>query len=118
MMSSLLLAIDIGTQGTKTGILEPDGTVLSQAFEESKLYHSESASSVHQEPEEIYQSVVNTVRQAVASGGIDPKRIASIGITGQMAGILGINDDFQHVTYFDSWLDTRCELYIKRMKQE
>lgn len=117
-MSSLLLAIDIGTQGTKTGILEPDGTVLSQAFEESKLYHSESASSVHQEPEEIYQSVVNTVRQAVASGGIDPKRIASIGITGQMAGILGINDDFQHVTYFDSWLDTRCEPYIKRMKQE
>jgi len=43
---------------------------------------------------------------------IDPKDAVAIALSGQMAGILGIDKEWKAVTPYDSWLDTRCEVYI------
>jgi len=46
-----------------------------------------------------------------------PGEIAAIGLDGQMAGVMGIGEDFAAVTPYDSWLDTRCEKYIDILRE-
>ena len=86
-MTDHVIGVDIGTTGTKTGIYDRDGRLVGEAFEESILRYPR-AGEVEQDPEEIFTSVVNTVREAMARSGLAPDRIAAIALDGQMAGIM------------------------------
>ena len=72
--------------------------------------------TVYQKADEIFNSIINTVKEIVQKTEIDKSRICAIGMDAQMAGIMGIDEDFEAVTYYDSWLDTRCEKYIEFIK--
>ena len=111
-----LIGVDIGTQGTKTNLYDEAGCVLGSSFEPSNLI-SPKAGEVYQQADEIFSSVINTIREAVAKSGVDATKIAALGMDSQMAGILGIGKDFEAVTYYDSWLDTKCGKYIAEMKR-
>ncbi len=111
-----LIGTDIGTQGTKTTLFNRGGEVLAEAFEPSRLI-TDSKGGVEQDPEEIYSSVLNTMRAVMEKSGVRPSEIAAAGIDGQMAGIIGIDRKWNAVTPYDSWLDTKCEKYISRMKE-
>ena len=116
MSRTYLLGIDIGTQGTKTVLFDLNGKTVASAFETSELlYPAEGA--VEQRAEDIYGSVIRTVKDVMEASGIDPYEVAAIGMDGQMASILGIDRDFRAITPLDNWLDTRCEPYIKQMKK-
>jgi len=115
MPDKYLIGIDIGTQGTKTSIFDLDGKALVESFEASNLI-SPTQGVVEQNPNEIYSSVINTIRDVVEKSGVAPGSISAIGIDGQMAGILGIDGQWNAVTPYDSWLDTRCEKYIAQIK--
>ena len=41
---------------------------------------------------------------------------AALSIDGQMAGVLGIDENWNAVTQYDSWLDTRCAAYVEHIK--
>jgi len=105
-----LIGVDLGTQGTKTTLLDENCVVIKEAFEASRLIYPE-AGAVEQDPEEMLGSVLRTIRQVVEGAGIDPKQVAGIGVDGQMAGIMAIDADGMAVTPYDSWLDTRCGKY-------
>jgi xylulokinase len=111
-----LIGVDIGTQGTKAALFAEDGSLLAQAFCPSKL-HQPRPGVVEEDPEVQFQSVCRVIRQCVKSAKINNTAIAGIGIDGQMAGVIGIGKDGQHVTHYDSWLDTRCSPYIREMEQ-
>lgn len=111
-----LCGIDIGTQGTKTVLYDPEGNTIASAFEASQLLHP-TEGAVEQRAEDIYASVIRTVKDVIERSQVDPYTVVAIGMDGQMAGILGIDHNFQAVTPLDSWLDTRCEPYIKHMKE-
>ena len=115
MRDPLFIGVDIGTQGTKAALFSRDGRLLAESFEPSRLITPREG-EVTQEPEEIVGLVARTIRELFASSGEEPGRAAAIGIDGQMAGILGVDEDFRAVTPYDSWLDTRCGKYIPVMK--
>lgn len=115
MGKDVLISVDIGTQGTKTAAVDLSGTVIADAFEPSNLI-TPKPGIVEQDPQEILSSVINTIRSV--AGQIENAHVLAIGVDGQMAGILGIGSDGEAVTYYDSWLDTRCEKYIGFMKRE
>ncbi len=117
MPEKYLIGIDIGTQGTKTSLFSIDGRCIADAFEQSNLI-SPSPGAVEQDPDEIYGSVLRTVEAVMQSSGADPAGVLGIGMDGQMAGIMGIDGDWNAVTPYDSWLDTRCEKYIRLIKSE
>lgn len=110
-----LLGIDIGTQGTKTTLLSKKGEAVSESRIASKLI-SPTAGTMEENPDDIFSSVLNTIRQSVELAGVSPRDIVAIGIDGQMAGIMGIDGDFEAVTPLDSWLDVRCGKYIGRLR--
>jgi xylulokinase len=117
MMKGYLIGVDIGTQGTKTALLTTDGNVVAESFEASRLI-SPSPGIVEQDPDEIYFSVINTICEVIQKSGVSPEQVLAIGLDGQMAGIMGIDEDWNAVTHYDSWLDNRCEKYINLIKQE
>jgi xylulokinase len=111
-----LIGVDIGTQGTKAAVYTPDGKTLASAFRPSRL-HSPAPGVVEQDPEEMFAEFTGAVREAVEKAGVRPSFVAAIGIDGQMAGVLGIDRDWNAVTHYDSWLDTRCGKYIEHIKK-
>ena len=116
MKRTHLLGIDIGTQGTKAVLFNGEGQGLASAFRKSRL-HQPAPGVVEEDPEYQLKTVCQSIKACLAEAGVDPLRIAGIGIDGQMAGILGIGDDGRHITPYDSWLDTRCSRYIALMRE-
>jgi xylulokinase len=113
----ILIGVDIGTQGTKTGLYDQDGTLLAEAMEPSMLRRP-SQGVVEEDANRQVMSVCRTVKQCIEESGSRPADIAAIAIDGQMAGIIGVNAEGEAVTPYDSWLDTRCAPQIERMKDE
>lgn len=110
-----VIGIDIGTQGTKTALFDSEGNKITEAFEASHLIYCR-VGEVYQKPLEIYGSVLRTIRAVVEKSHVYPSKILALGIDAQMAGIMGVDENFEAVGIYDSWLDTRCEPYIKQMK--
>lgn len=104
------IAVDLGTQGTKTSLRDVAGKEIASAFEDSRLIQPE-VGAVEQDPEEMLASVVRTVRRVMDETGTAPADVAALCLAGQMAGIMAVDARGMAVTPYDSWLDTRCGKY-------
>jgi len=114
-MSSYIIGIDIGTQGTKAALFNEAMELITTAFEGSRLI-SPQPGTVWQEPDDLYLSCANTIRELMEKSGVSAADIATIGIDGQMAGIMGVEANGEASTYYDSWLDMRCGKYMEEMR--
>lgn len=117
MTEVLFIGIDIGTQGTKAVLCNEAGTVINEAFCESKLIRPD-INTVYEEPSDILNASVYVIKQLTESAGERSKNIRAIGIDAQMAGIMGIDKNYNTVIPFDSWLDTKCAKYTEILKKE
>jgi xylulokinase len=106
---------DLGTMGTKAAVVDEGGRIAGQAFEEVPLRYPRPG-WVEQDLLEIEASAHRTIRAALAESG-RAGEVAGVAFSGQMSGIGTIDDAFEPATHFDSWLDTRCEPYIRRMEE-
>jgi xylulokinase len=113
MSPSLLIGIDIGTQGTKTAIYTAGGRAVASAFQASKIRRP-AAGAVEEDPETQLASACATIRKCASCA--DPADVKAIGIAGQMAGVIGIGAKGRAVTPYDSWLDTRCAPQMQAMR--
>lgn len=111
----VFVGCDLGTMGTKAAVVDEDGRILGDHFEEIPL-HSPAPGRVEQDLREIETSAHRTIRVALERSG-RAADVAGIAFSGQMSGIGSIDDRFEPATHFDSWLDTRCEPQIVRMQE-
>jgi xylulokinase len=112
---TVFVGCDLGTMGTKAAVIDEEGRILGEAFEEVPL-HSPRPGWVEQDLGEIEVSAHHTIRAALQMAG-RPSSIGGLAFSGQMSGIGSIDRDFRPAAHFDSWLDTRCEPYIERMSE-
>src|SRR5437588_3932695 len=79
-----LLAIDQGTTSTRAILFDASGVVRHTVRRELRQIYPRPGWVEH-DPEEIWQSVVATCREAIAAAGNGPRpgRVAAIGITNQ-----------------------------------
>ena len=110
---TVFVGCDLGTMGTKVAVVDEQGRVLGQAFEEVAL-RSPRPGWVEQGFDDIESSAHRTLRTALEAAG-RPQRVHAVAFSGQMSGIGGIDAAFRPATRFDSWLDTRCEPYVKAL---
>ncbi len=82
MAKDLLLAIDQGTTGTTSLVMDTSGATLGRATFEFRQ-HFPAPGQVEHDADEIWQSVLDAVRGALAAAGVDGSRIAAVGITNQ-----------------------------------
>ena len=117
MTKKFLIGVDLGTSGTKSALYKIDGTLVSEAFKEVELIYPKPG-IVEQENNDFYLSAAQTVQSCIRESGVDPKEIAGIAFDSQMAGVGSIDENYEPATRFDSWLDMRCQPYIKWMADE
>lgn len=81
-MGDFILAIDQGTTGTTAMVFNRKGAVLSKVNIEFKQYFPKPGWVEH-DPEEIWQTVLNSVDRALGDAGIAPGQVSAVGITNQ-----------------------------------
>ncbi len=114
MAETLLIGVDIGTQGAKAALFDAAGHCLAQAFEASRLKRP-APGAIEEDPERQVGAACRVIRQCLVSAKAEASAVAGLGLAGQMAGVIGVGDDGRAVTPYDSWLDTRCVPQIARM---
>ncbi|NCD32470.1 MAG: hypothetical protein EOL87_03530 [Spartobacteria bacterium] len=110
-----VIGVDVGTQGTKTAMFTQSGGNVAETLISSRLIYTDDG-GIEQSADEIYQSVVMGIRRVLQDAAADPQDVVAVGMSGQMAGVMGIDDAFNPVGNYDSWLDTRCAGYIDELK--
>jgi xylulokinase len=114
MARTHVVGVDLGTTGTKAAVFDEDGRLVAEAYRESKLAYPRPG-WVEQDPDDIYGSAVQTIRQCLTESRVDPGSIAAVAFDGQMAGIGSVDPDWNTPTHYDSWLDVRCRAHIARL---
>ncbi len=113
----VFIGVDIGTTGIRAGVYNEDFTLLGSGTGQS-LIRRDSRNEIIQDPDEIYAESSSAVYRAVQNAGIDTGSVAALSFDGQMAGIMGIDDDWKPCTPYDSWLDTRCSPQVEKIRQK
>ncbi len=114
MGKTLLMAVDLGTSLIKAGLYDTDGNRLSLAQEPVRSEKPEPDQFI-QHGTDIYESVLRCIRRAAEE---KDGEIEAISFTGQMAGFMGVGENWEEITGWSCGLDTRYAPYAQRQMEE
>jgi xylulokinase len=103
----MLLGIDVSTTGAKALLIDHDGRVVSSATTPLNLSTPHPLWS-EQDPREWWTATVNSITQALASANASGDDVAAIGLTGQMHGLVLLEDKGEVLRPAILWNDQRC----------
>ncbi|MFC1552853.1 FGGY family carbohydrate kinase [Candidatus Latescibacterota bacterium] len=120
MSDKLILAVDQGTSGTKTVIFDDRGRIVAKATSELKSYYP-APGFVEQNPDEIYKSVLDSVKKCLSeldkSGG-SISDISACGISNQRETFVLWNDHGEPLCNAVVWQCKRSVDICSRLKSE
>ncbi len=99
-----VIGIDLGTSGTKTVLFDREGNAVASATIEYPLYQPQNGWA-EQDPEDWWHAAVGTLRQVL--GGIDPKDVKAVGLSGQMHGLVMLDKNCKVLRRSIIWCDQR-----------
>src|SRR5713101_7449502 len=116
-----LLGIDIGTTGVKAALFAAnDGHVLSSAFVDYPLFHPQPGWA-EQNPEDWWQATLAATRSCLANGaqhGVTPADVRGIGLSGQMHGVVLLDETYKVLRPCIIWADQRSEAQCRWMTEK
>lgn len=111
-----LIGIDCGTSSTKTILMDENGVILTQASKSYPLYEPDNGWA-EQDPQDWADAALETLEAVVAKSGVDKADIAGIGISGQMHGLVMLDEDGQVIRRSIIWCDQRSHRQVEEMKE-
>lgn len=109
-----LIGIDVGTSATKTVLFDVKGTVMASASREYPLYQPCNGWA-EQRPEDWRDAALETVAEAVRRSGVKAEDIKGIGISGQMHGLVMLDDAGEVIRPAIIWCDQRTGEEVEDM---
>jgi xylulokinase len=108
MMTSqnLLLGIDVSTTGAKALLIDGQGRVVSSATTPLTLFTPRPLWS-EQDPREWWDGIAQSIRQALAQAGLPGSAVTAIGLTGQMHGLVLLDEQGEVLRPAILWNDQR-----------
>ena len=114
---SYVLAIDQGTTSTRAIIFNKDLEIVASSQKEIEQFYP-SSGWVEHDLEEIYSTVIDTVRDAVKKAKIDSQDILSVGITNQRETTALWNaESAQPLSRAIVWQDRRTSEFCDELKK-
>lgn len=115
---SYVLGIDKGTTTTKVSIFDlADGRVAATARRPTKSFRPQP--DWHEEDMEgTYDNVAAAIREALASGNIDPAKVVGIGVCGHMGGLWALDADGRPAGPAIAWPDGRAAGMLEQWKAD
>ena len=101
-----LIGIDLGTSGTKTVLFDQNGTAIASATVEYPLYQPKNGWA-EQEPSDWWQAAAATVRRVIDESGVAPEAIKGVGLSGQMHGLVMLDEAGEPLRRSIIWCDGR-----------
>ncbi len=115
----LLIGIDIGTSATKTVLFDETGAVLASHSEEYPMIQPQNGWA-EQDPNDWVRAALVGLR-AVCEG-VEASEIAGIGLSGQMHGLVLLDDQNKvirpAILWCDSRTDAQCETITRLVGKE
>lgn len=106
MNGKCVLGIDVGTSGCKILALDETGKILGSVVEEYPCYAPQEGWS-EQEPEDWWNGVVRGLKRIAAS--LEGKTIGAVGFSGQMHGMVALDENLKVIRRAILWNDQRTE---------
>lgn len=116
MTEKYLVGTDIGTQGTKTVVVNPEGEVVGSG---SSFYSAEQPfpAWAQQWPEVWEEATYEATRKALECSGIDPEEVAGLALSGLYGGAgVPVNEKLEPVHPCLIWMDRRATDEVKWVK--
>lgn len=104
---TLLLGIDLSTTGAKALLIDEKGSVVASATTPLSLSTPRDLWS-EQEPRDWWEASVSSVKQALSVADSSGEEVAAIGLTGQMHGLVILDDEGEVLRPAILWNDQRC----------
>ena len=106
-MDPQLLGIDIGGSMTKAAVFDTSGRLLAEASARS-LILADTPGHAERDPEAIWTSAVQSIRQVLGHPAVIPEAVAGIGVTGFGNGLFMVDADGRPTRPGIASLDSRA----------
>ena len=116
-----LIGIDLGTSATKTVLFDEAGNIIASAAREYPLYQPQNGWA-EQKPEDWREAALETLKEVVETSHINKEDIKGLGISGQMHGLVMLDEKGDVIRPAIIWCDQRtgkeCEEITQRVGKE
>ncbi len=116
-----LIGIDIGTSATKTVLFDERCQVVASASQEYPMHQPQNGWA-EQDPGDWKEAVLATIRKVVEKSGATPEDVKGIGLSGQMHGLVMLDEGNRVIRPAIIWCDQRtgkeCEEITERVGKE
>ena len=115
-----LLGIDLGTTGVKAALFRADdGQVIASTFFDYPLYHPQPGWA-EQQPADWWKATIAAIRaclEEAASHGVRPADVRGVGLSGQMHGVVLLDEQSMVLRPCIIWADQRSEPQCRWMTE-
>ena len=101
-----VIGIDVGTSGTKTVLFDEKGKVIASATVEYPMSQPQNGWA-EQDPADWWNASAKTAKTVIGKSGVDPCDIAGVGISGQMHGLVMLDENNEVLRPSIIWCDQR-----------
>ncbi|WP_123053298.1 xylulokinase [Clostridium sp. JN-1] len=112
-----MLGIDVGTSGTKTALFNEMGKTISSVTVGYKIIQPQ-VGWAEQNPEDWWQATKNGIINVINKSKVNSKDIKSIGLTGQMHGLVLLNSKGEVLRNAIIWCDQRTDNECKELTNQ
>ena len=118
MTATYILAMDQGTTSSRAILFDTNYAIVEQAQIEFDQHFPDSGWVEHN-PADIWQTSLDTAKQAIVQAGINPDQIAAIGITNQReTTLLWDRSNGEPIYNAIVWQDRRTAEYCNNLKDQ
>jgi len=100
------IGIDSGTQGTKALVVDFKGKVRGRGYAPHRLIPNLKPGASEQDPQAWVEATQKALAAALADSKINPKKIVSLGVSGQQHGFVPLDKSGRPVRPAKLWNDT------------
>lgn len=110
------IGVDIGTSGTKSLLIDPDGNILAES---SATYGVSMPKPMwtEQDPEDWWAAVCKTIRAVVKQARAKPEDVKAIGLSGQMHGSVFLDKSHKVIRPALLWNDQRTAAECEQLTE-
>ena len=112
-----VLGVDIGTSGTKTVLFNELGEAIASATVEYHMYQPQNGYA-EQDPEDWYNATVSTIKTVVEKSSVNNSEIIGIGLSGQMHGLVMLDENNEVIRKSIIWCDQRTAKEVDEMNEK
>jgi xylulokinase len=101
-----ILAIDLGTSGSKTALATIFGEIIDFEFQSVPLYLLPNGGA-EQDPGDWWNAIIITAKKLLSKGLVPPEDIVAISCSTQWSGTVAVDKDGNHLMNAIIWMDSR-----------